>query len=59
MVIRATSHDYCTLMHKFESQMERELVRRLDSERELFTRHRICKGQRLRPLNGLPNFYCK
>jgi len=24
-----------------------------------FTRHRTCRGQRLRPLKGLPNFYYK
>jgi len=27
-----------------------ELIRRWDSERELFLQHRTCRGQRLRPL---------
>ena len=36
---------------------QQQLITRSDSERELFTRHRTCRGQRLRPLNGLPNFY--
>jgi len=35
-----------------------ELIRRRDSESELFLRpHRTRRGQRLRPLNRLPNFY--
>jgi len=29
---------------------EQELIRRWDSERELFLQHRTCRGQRLRPL---------
>jgi len=34
-----------------EAQKERELIRRWDSERELFLRwHRTCRGQSLRPL---------
>jgi len=31
--------------------LKQELIRRLDSERELFLQHRTCRGQRLRPLN--------
>ena len=31
--------------------MQQELIRRWDSERELFLHHRTCRGQRLRPLN--------
>jgi len=35
-----------------------ELIRRWNSKHELFLRwHRTCRGQRLRPLNRLPNFY--
>ena len=34
-----------------------ELARRWDSECELLRRHRTYKGQRLRPLSRLPNFY--
>ena len=30
---------------------KQELIRRWDSERELFLQHRTCRGQRLRPLN--------
>jgi len=31
--------------------LEQELIRRWDSERELFLQNRTCRGQRLRPLN--------
>jgi len=37
-------------INKILSEVEEELTRRWDSERELFTRHRTCRGQRLRPL---------
>jgi len=30
-----------------------------DSERELLRRQRTCTGQRLRPLNQLPNLYVR
>jgi len=30
--------------------LKQELIRRWDSERELFLQHRTCRGQRLRPL---------
>jgi len=32
------------------SRRKQELIRRWDSERELFLQHRTCRGQRLRPL---------
>jgi len=39
------------------TKAQQELIRRWDSERELsLRRHRTCKGQRLPPLNRLPNF---
>jgi len=33
-----------------QSIPRQELIRRWDSERELFLQHRTCRGQRLRPL---------
>jgi len=37
---------------------EQELIRRWDSERKRFmTTSYVYRGQRLRPLNRLPNFY--
>jgi len=33
-----------------EKNWQQELIRRWDSERELFLQHRTCRGQRLRPL---------
>jgi len=43
---------YCPL-----SCLNEKLITRWDSERELFTTSYTCGGQRLRPLNRLPNLY--
>ena len=39
------------LENQFRIRGRQELIRRWDSERELFLQHRTCRGQRLRPLN--------
>ena len=51
------THNFCQrdiiLFHAYNWYEIQELIRRRDSERELFLQHRTCRGQRLRPLNEL------
>ena len=47
-----TTIDNMTFMlQQLHRTQEQELIRRWDSERELFLQHRTCRGQRLRPFN--------